>query len=91
MVKYYKVNPLKYDEIKCIYNALDSNPLFNKLENKICYLSCCLYLLTKKDDKNITIFCQKVFSKLIEKKFEMLKWKKEFSTSRTLLHLLRLP
>ena len=62
--EYYKVNPLKYDEIKCIYNALDSNPLFNKLENKICYLSCCLYLLTKKDDKNIANFCQKVFSKL---------------------------
>ena len=65
--EYYKVKSLKNDEIMSIYNALDSNPQFNELENKICYLSCCLYLLTKQDEKNITIFCQKIISKLSTK------------------------
>ena len=65
--EYYKVKPLKYEEIMCIYNALDSNPLFIKLENKLCYLSCCLYLLTKQDDKNILNFCQQIISKLSTK------------------------
>ena len=62
--EYYKTKPLKFDEIMCIYNSLESNPQFQNLENRICYLSCCLYLLTKYDEKYITEFCKNIMSKL---------------------------
>ena len=52
----------------CIYNSLESNPQFKQLDNRICYLSCCLYLLAKYDEKYIKEFCQKVISTLSPKK-----------------------
>ena len=62
--EYNKSKPLKFDEIMCIYNTLESNPQFQNLENRICYLSCSLYLLTKYDEKYTTTFCQKIMSNL---------------------------
>ena len=62
--EYCKNKSLKFEEIMCIYNTLESNPQFQNLENRICYLSCCLYLLTKYDEKYMTTFCQKIISNL---------------------------
>ena len=62
--EYYRVKPLSFDEIMLIYNTLESNPQFQNLENKTCYLSCCLYLLARYDEKYTKIFGQKIFSVL---------------------------
>ena len=62
--EYYKIKSLKFDEILCIKNALESNQQFQKLDNRICYISCCLYLLTKYDGKYISEFCKKIITNL---------------------------
>ena len=62
--EYNKIKPLKFEEIMCIMNTLESNPKFNNLENKICYISCCLYLLSKYNDKYIPTFSKKILSQL---------------------------
>ena len=62
--QYYKNVSLKYEEIMTIYNTLNSNSQFQNLENKICYQACCLYLLTKYDEKHKNEFCQKIISTL---------------------------
>ena len=58
--EYYRQKPLNFDELICIYNTLESNPQFQNLENKNCYLSCCLYLLSRYDEKFLKIFSQKI-------------------------------
>lgn len=58
--EYYRQKPLNFDELMCIYNTLESNPQFQNLENKNCYLSCCLYLLSRYDEKFLKIFSQKI-------------------------------
>ena len=62
--EYYKIRPPKFDEVLCIMNSLESNPQFNNLPNKICYISCCLYLLTKINDKYLEEFSKKILSNL---------------------------
>ena len=65
--EYLKVTPLKFEEIMCIYNSLETNPQLKQLENNLCYASCCLYLLAKYDEKYIKEFCQKIISTLSPK------------------------
>ena len=65
MNEYYKNKSLKFDEILCIKNALESNQHFQNLDNRLCYISCCLYLLTKYDEKKYTEeFCRKIILNL---------------------------
>ena len=62
--EYYGNESLKFEEINTIYNSLNSNPQLQNLPNKICYQACCLYLLTKYDEKYKNEFCQKIISNL---------------------------
>ena len=62
--EYFRNNQLKMEEITFIKNTLESNPNFQNLENRICYLSCCLYLLTKRDEKYKKEFFQKILLNL---------------------------
>ncbi len=66
--EYYKNKSLKFEEIMTLYNTLNSNSQFQNLPNKICYEACCLYLLTKCDEKYKNEFCQKIISNLSLKK-----------------------
>ena len=65
--EYYKNNQPKFEETMMMKNALESNPQFQNIENRICYLSCCLYLLTKNDEQFKTEFCKKILSNLSPK------------------------
>ena len=62
--EYYKNKSLKFEEILCILNALESNIQFKNLGNRICYISCCLYLLTRYDEKYISEFSKKIIGSL---------------------------
>ena len=65
--EFYKNNQPKFEETIMMKNALESNPQFQNIENRICYLSCCLYLLTKYDEQFKTEFCKKILSNLSPK------------------------
>ena len=62
--EYYRNNSLKFEETMTIYNTLNSNSQFQNLQNIICYQACCLYLLTKYDEKYKNEFCHKIISTL---------------------------
>ena len=62
--EYYKMAVPKFEEIKRIYDAIDSNPQFATLDNKLCYIACCLYILSKSDEKYKTMFLHKVMTNL---------------------------
>ena len=62
--EYYKMALPKFDEIKRIYESIESNPQFATLENRVCYISCCLYFLSKSDESYKNIFLRKVMPSL---------------------------
>ena len=62
--EYYKKKQLKLEEILIIKDNLDTNPKFQNLENRLCYLSCCIYLLARYDEKYITEFCKQIIKNL---------------------------
>lgn len=65
--EYYKANKLNIEETMRMKNALESNPQLQNIENRICYLSCCLYILTKNDEQFKVEFCKKILSNLSPK------------------------
>ena len=54
--EYNKNKQLNLDEILHIKQNLESNQQLQYLENRICYISCCIYLLAKIDQKYIIDF-----------------------------------
>ena len=62
--EYYKMPLPKFDEIKRLYETIDSNPQYSTLDNRLCYISCCLYFLSKTDESFKSIFLQKVLKSL---------------------------
>ena len=66
--EYYKVPLPKIEFIKNLYESLDTNPQYENFPNKINYIACCLYLLSRKDESYKEIFCHKIISRLIIKK-----------------------
>ena len=62
--EYYKMALPKFDEIKRIYEILDSNPQYSTLENRLCYISSCIYFLSRTDESYKNIFYYKVIGHL---------------------------
>jgi len=69
--EYYKASLPNIDTIKNIYDKLDNNPNFENLENKNNYKACCIYLLSRKDESYIEIFCKKIISSMSIKNDEI--------------------
>ena len=69
--EYYKVPLPQKEVIKNIYESLDTNPQYENFPNKINYIACCLYLLTRKDETYKNLFMHKVISCLKIKKDPM--------------------
>ena len=66
--EYYKVPLPQKEVIKNIYESLEYNPQYENFPNKINYIACCLYLLTRKDETYKNLFMNKVISSLKLKK-----------------------
>ena len=66
--EYYKVPLPQKEVIKNIYDSLDTNPQFENLPNKINYIACCLYILSRKDASYKKLFLNKVIGRLMIKK-----------------------
>ena len=66
--EYYKVPLPQKEVIKNIYESLDTNPQYENFPNKINYIACCLYLLSRRDESYKSLFMHKVISRLIIKK-----------------------
>ena len=66
--EYYKVPLPQKEVIKNIYDSLDTNPQFENLPNKINYIACCLYILSRKDESYKKLFLNKVIGRLMIKK-----------------------
>ena len=61
---YYNINKVKLDDIKMFYELLKSDEFPNNNLNKKTLLSCCLYYLTKVDNKYKTEFVDDIIQKL---------------------------
>ena len=62
--EYYKKKQLKLEEILIIKDNLETNPKLQNLENRLCYLSCCIYLVAKYDEKYKAEFCKQIIKNL---------------------------
>ena len=64
---YYNINQVSLEDIKMFYDLLISNePLPNSF-NKLPYISCCLYFLSKNNEQYEKIFTTKIIQKLSRK------------------------
>ncbi len=62
--EYYKVPLPQKEVIKNIYDSLDANPQYQNLPNRINYIACCIYYLSRTDESYKEIFCRKIISGL---------------------------
>ena len=65
--EYYKVPFPKKENIKNLYDTLD-NPQNENFPNRVNYIACCLYVLSRKDESYKMVFRQKVISSINIKK-----------------------
>lgn len=66
---YYNTNQILLSDIQMFYELLKSNeylPQFNNI-SRWPYISCCLYYLSKNDNKYVTIFTKDIIQKLSRK------------------------
>ena len=66
---YYSTNQILLSDIQMFYELLKSNeylPQFNNI-SRWPYISCCLYYLSKNDNKYVTIFTKDIIQKLSRK------------------------
>ena len=62
--EYYKVPLPQKEVIKNIYDSLDANPQYQNFPNRINYIACCIYYLSRTDESYKEIFCRKIISGL---------------------------
>ena len=62
--EYYKVPLPQKEKIKNIFESLDNNPQYANIQNRLNYIACCLYILSRADENYKSIFCHRVISNL---------------------------
>ena len=64
---YYNINKVSMEDIKMFYDLLRSNESLPNYVRRLPHYSCCLYFLSKKEEKYKTIFMQQLIGKLSKK------------------------
>ena len=62
--EYYKVPLPNNESIKNIFDSLNINQENENYPNKLNYIACCLYLLSRKDESYKGVFCKNIISTL---------------------------
>ena len=62
--EYYKVPLPSNESIKNIFDSLNINQENENYPNKLNYIACCLYLLSRKDESYKGVFCKNIISTL---------------------------
>lgn len=64
---YYNINQVSMEDIKMFYDLLKSNESLPNYVRRFPHYSCCLYFLSKNDQKYRTLFVQQIIGKLNKK------------------------